>query len=369
LNPILVIKTAALGDVLRTTSILPGLHERYEEAAITWLTAPGAVDLLRTHPMIQRIDTVDSGSVPGVDAAVARLASTHWSRVISLDDEPLLARIATRVPSRRLTGMYERADGAIRYTPDSAPWNDMGLLSVYGKEAADRLKVQNEVSHPRLLADFLGIRPGAPELHLPAASLGFGRAFSERTGLRQRKLVIGLNAGAGGRWEGKQLPVDRSVELLAAIDRDRGGEVSFLVLGGPSEEARNREILAGLARDSSGVRAIDAGTSNGLLDFAALVGQCDLVISSDSLALHLCIALGVRVVAFFAPTSAAEIELYGRGEKVRSTAPDYCSYTREADNRTITVERLLEAVRRQVAEHHESGTFEGRAPSEPGTPS
>ncbi len=52
------------------------------------------------------------------------------------------------------------------------------------------------------------------------------------------------------------------------------------------------------------------------------------------------------MVAFFAPTSAAEIELYGRGAKVASTAPDACSYRPDADNSTVTVERLLDAIAR-----------------------
>ena len=51
-------------------------------------------------------------------------------------------------------------------------------------------------------------------------------------------------------------------------------------------------------------------------------------------------------MAFFAPTSAAEIELYGLGEKVASTAPDYCSYRADADNASITAERLCAAVLR-----------------------
>jgi heptosyltransferase II len=48
------------------------------------------------------------------------------------------------------------------------------------------------------------------------------------------------------------------------------------------------------------------------------------------------------VLCFFAPTSGAEIELYGRGEKVLSTSADYCSYRRDADTGSLTVERLLE---------------------------
>ena len=55
------------------------------------------------------------------------------------------------------------------------------------------------------------------------------------------------------------------------------------------------------------------------------------------------IARKVPVVAFFAPTSAAEIELYGRGERVESRAPDYCSYRSDADTSTLTAERLATA--------------------------
>ena len=348
MNPILLIKTAALGDVIRTTSILPGLHERYEDASVTWVTAPGAVDLLRTHPLIRRIETVDVGSNPSVDAAIDRLRTTTWTRVLSLDDDPPLARLASAVSSKRLSGTYVRADDTLAYTPDSAPWNDMGLLSVYGKAAADLRKVQNEQSHARILADMLGLRMDEPKLHLPPESLAFAESFAERHGLRERGLVIGLNAGGGGRWAAKRLPVDRSVELLTAIDAARGGRVSFLVLGGREEAERNRQILEGLARAPSRPRAIDGGTENSLLDFGALLTRCDLVVSSDSLALHMCVSLAVRAVGFFAPTSAAEIELYGRGEKIRSTAPDYCSYRREADNTTITTARLLEAVERQL---------------------
>lgn len=355
MNPILLIKTAALGDVIRTTSILPGLHERYEDASVTWLTAPGAVDLLRTHPLIQRIETVDIHSNPSVETAIARLKPTTWARVLSLDDDPPLAQLATAVPSRRLSGTYVRSDGSLAYTPDSAPWNDMGLLSVFGKTVADRMKVQNEASHARILADMLGLRMDEPKLHLSAETVAFAEAFAQRHGLHERGLVIGLNAGGGGRWAAKRLPVDRAVELLLAIDRALLGRVTFLVLGGRDEKERNAEILAGLA----GARAIDGGTENTLLEFGALLKQCDLVVSSDSLALHMCVAVAVRAVGFFAPTSAAEIELYGRGEKIRSTSPDYCSYRREADNTTITTARLLESVLRQHAEIAREGRGRG----------
>src|SRR5690606_6565214 len=113
--------------------------------------------------------------------------------------------------------------------------------------------------------------------------------------------------------------------------------------GGPEERERNRGLRAALERHADELAVLDAGTDNGLLEFAALVDACDLLVTSDSLALHVALARGVPLVAFFAPTSADEIELYGLGEKVRSTAPDYCSYRPDADNSSLTPERLAAA--------------------------
>jgi heptosyltransferase-2 len=344
---LLILKTAALGDVLRTTSILPGLHERYPGANVTWVTAPEAVPLVRTHPLVRTVVELEAGSEESVRATMARLSPTLWARVISLDDEIGVARVASSVTSRRLSGAYLRPDGALGYTPDTAPWFDMGLLSVHGKTSADLRKIQNRLSHPEIHADMLGVRMGKPALHLTPEAKEFAQDFAERHRLDSRRPVIGLNTGAGGRWASKQLDVERTVEVARRVHGARDGRASFLVLGGPAETARNEKILAGLARAE--LTHCDAGTGNALLEFAALVGLCDTLLSSDSLALHLGVALGIRVVAFFAPTSAAEIELYGRGGKVVSTSPDACSYRRDADTSSLTPERISMAVLEQIA--------------------
>jgi heptosyltransferase-2 len=69
--------------------------------------------------------------------------------------------------------------------------------------------------------------------------------------------------------------------------------------------------------------------------------------------MHLAISQQVHAVAFFAPTSAQEIDGFGLIGKVVSTADDYCSYKRDASNDSITCRRILEAMldlrRRAVA--------------------
>jgi heptosyltransferase-2 len=65
--------------------------------------------------------------------------------------------------------------------------------------------------------------------------------------------------------------------------------------------------------------------------------------------MHLAVAQGVGTIAFFAPTSAVEIDDFKRVTKIVSSAADYCSYRRDADNSSITAARLLEAVQRRFA--------------------
>lgn len=347
-QPILILKTAALGDVLRTTSILEGLHERHAPCRVTWVTAHAAVDLVRTHPLVAEVEALDVRSAKDVDALAARLSNTRWRRVISLDDEELLCGLAARLPTEQLSGAYLAAGGARAYTDDVAPWFDMGLLSRLGKAQADRLKVENRRSHPQIYADMLGIRMGKPRLVLTPAASDFAAGWRARHGLESRRPLVGLNTGAGGRWTSKQLSEERTVEFAGALSRELHGRATFVLLGGEAEAERNRRIREGLARWPAPLSFVDGGTENALLDFAALVGGLDLLLTSDSLALHMAVAADVPVVAFFAPTSAAEIELYGRGEKIQSTSSDYASYRADADNSSITVPRLVEAARRQL---------------------
>lgn len=340
----LVIKTAALGDVLRTTSILPGLRRRHPDLDVTWVTAHGAVPLVEHHRFVRSTEGVGPGDEHEIELLGAELAARRWDRILSFDDEEPLCRMATRVreahPAAQFSGAFLAADGSRAYTDDVAPWFDMGLISRHGKVEADRLKIANERTHPAIFAGMLGVDVGKPELPLPASARAFADEFRVARELDRVRPVIGLNTGAGGRWKTKELPVDRVVGLVEQLSAALADRVSFLVLGGRDEADRNRAILAGLRDADVPARVLDGDTRNSLLEFAGLISLCDLLISSDSMALHMGIALNRKIVAFFAPTSAAEIELYGLGEKVWSTADDYCTYRPDADNSSLTPELL-----------------------------
>ncbi len=345
---LLLIKTGALGDVLRTTSILPGLAKLHPELSVTWVTDHAARSLVEHHPTVNVVEGVAPTDAHELRLLTKKLTAHPFDRVLSFDDEEPLCRLASAIqladaPGAALCGAYLDEAGARVYTDDAAPWFDMGLISRHGKQQADRLKVQNTRSHPEIFAAMLGIAPGKPELQLTESAKAFAVDFQERWELDHRRPLIGLATGASGRWPSKALSVERTVAMAARISEGREGRATFLVLGGAGERERNRAILSGMRAREPKLVAIDAGADNDLQAFAALVGSVDLLVTSDSLALHLGIAMERRIVCFFAPTSAAEIDLYGQGTKVVSSAPDYCSYRPNTDNSSITAEELCEA--------------------------
>lgn len=322
---ILIVKLGALGDVIRTSYILPGLRRKYGKAAIYWLTASSSVDLLRYNPHISRIIT------PAELEGVA--ASLSFDLVISLDEEVEILRLLQGLRYAQLIGA-SLCEGRPVYTDKGAEWFDMGLISRFGKEQADALKRENCREHNEIFADMLGISIETGEF--------FNATDIEEQSARlfQRSSYnIGINCGAGKRWISKQLPVAETVKLIERllVQQVNGKKTRVYLFGGPEEEERHCLIRQSVKSE----RLMDAGSSNSLLEFAALIKCCDYIITSDSLALHLAVAQGVKNLSFYAPTSAAEIGTFGTGVKLVSLAGDYCSYRPDADNSTITADRIM----------------------------
>ncbi len=300
---VLIVKLAATGDVLRTTSILSGLRESLGPIHVTWVTAPAAVPLLLHNPAVDRI-------VPFGGAVPLEVAAESYDRVVNLDVSPdscalaSLARATRRIgfglgPDQKPIPLHESARG----------WFEMGL--------DDRVKRANRRTYQELMFEILGIEPSDPRMILCLTDLERDAAdrFVRDRGVSSTDELVGVNTGAGDRWPLKKWTEDRLAALIAGIVERRGARV--LLLGGPDERERNRRLVASL-----GDRVIDGGTENPLRTFCALVGRCDAVLTGDTLAMQIAVALGKPTTVLFGPTSAPEIDLYDRGEKITSDEMD-----------------------------------------------
>jgi len=322
----LIIKHSALGDVVRTSYFAEALRRSLgNDLRLSWITSSPAMPLLRFNPHINDLwaDFVEA-------------AQFEFDRIFSLDDEIEVVRSAAALRTKSITGAVLDNEGNRTYTPDAAIWFDMGLLSRYGKRRADQLKKENRLTHAQIFSQIFEVRDVRPSFW------GEPRLQAEARNLRgETQVLVGLNPYAGDRWKSKELPAAEQsalVKLLLNTASPPGRHVKLLLLGAGLERNRNVQLAAKLSDE----RIVVANTEDSVLRLAAVVRTLDYLITSDSLALHLAIAQSVPFLAFFAPTSAAEIDDFGLGVKLTSASPDYCSYLRDADNTTITATRIME---------------------------
>ncbi|MCB1194902.1 glycosyltransferase family 9 protein [bacterium] len=340
---ILIVKLGAMGDVIRTTPILSALRKRYPSYELTWLVDANSAIFLSGNTAVHRIVCYGNDSV-------AELLKQQFDVVYSLDKEVRAAAVASLVDAPCKCGVGFDASGSIY------PFNALAHYS-FSLGMSDRLKFfENEKTYQREILDMLGFAGepyGAYELPMDNFDLPFGQKLLTKQKEASNRFVVGLNTGAGEVFATKRYDIGHYITLIRLLVEKAGATV--LILGGPSEIDRNRFII----EQCAGVpHVVDAGCHNPLEKFMGIVNACDVVVTGDTLALHLALALKRRVVALFGSTCAQEIDLYGLGEKIVSLPDCAPCYKRMCPNedgmymicmRRIAPESVFEAVQRQRA--------------------
>jgi len=317
---ILITKLAAMGDVLRTTSLLPAIHRRWPQASITWVTAPSSVPLVANNPLVDRVIPF-SGSLP------LELATEQFDVVLNPDAAPDSCALAQSADAELRVGFaFDHRGAPVPLSAGASSWLEMGVR--------DDLKKANERTYQDMMAEVLEVpyQREPPQLPITPEEDEVGRTLRAAHPPEAGKSVIGLNTGAGGRWRFKRWTDEGFTELITRLGQD--GHRVFL-LGGPEEIERNGRLAA----DSGGV-AIDTGCDNTVGQFAGIVGACDVVLTGDTLAMHVAIARAVPVVVLFGPTSLHEIDVFDRGERLAPDLDCLVCYLPDCDVRPHCMESL-----------------------------
>ncbi len=329
---ILIIKLAAMGDVLRTTALLHGLRRAYPTCQITWLTEPNVV------PMLEGISEIDRLISYSCDSAL-QLRHESFDQLYCFDKEPKAAALAMDVRATERAGFGLSSYGNIApLDPKSEYMFELGIN--------DNLKFRlNTKTYPELIYECAGLPyPEPQEYILPdlSAEIAAAREYLRSLGITSTALKVGMNTGAGDIFATKKWTEEGYAELADLLAVQLGAEV--LLLGGPAETERNARIAAAAER-----APVNTGTHHSIRSFAGIVGNLDLLVTGDTLALHIAIGLKVPVVVLFGATCHQEIELYGRGAKIVSDfscSPCYLSRCPKEVNcmEAIPARRVLDAV-------------------------
>ncbi len=298
---ILIIKLAAMGDVLRTTPLLRGLRRQDPQCHITWLTEPNVIPILEGIGEIDRL-------LPYTPETALQLEIEAFDELYCFDKEPKATALAMKIRAERKVGFGISTFGNV------APLNvESAYMHQLGIDDALKFRV-NVKTYPEMIFECAGLPyPEPQEYILPDLSAEIEEAKADLLfcGVQPDSLKIGLNTGAGDIFATKKWTEEGYAQLADRLAEELGATI--LLLGGPAEVERNLRIS-----ESVQYPVINTGNSNPIRNFSGIVGNCSLVITGDTLAMHIAIGLGIPVLVLLGPTCHQEIELYGRGSKLVS---------------------------------------------------
>ena len=303
---ILIVHLGALGAVLRSTALLSMIHQKYPRAHVTWVTQKPAHELLKNNSMIHRVLTTESSDL-------LKIRPPHFDVAFVIDKSLEAAGVLSHVTVDLIFGFQVDArSGAILPATKAANnlWN-IGL-SNHLKFHINR-RTELELIAEALELGFDSQRPATYNAPLSAAESEEKQARRKRWSADGSRQILGLSTGCGNVIAAKKLTIEFHRRLIQKF-RDRD-DVQIVLLGGPEDSQRNSSIAEGFGND-----VISSETESGLRDGLVSVAACDVVLTGDSLGMHMAISQQVQLVAWFGPTCAHEIEFYGLADVIQSAA-------------------------------------------------
>jgi len=282
---LLIIKLGATGDVVRTTPLL-----RRFSGPVTWVTAEKNLPMVAGIRENVRVLSWESRALANDSA---------YDLIINLEDTVECAQFAHECKTGRRFGAVLDSSGRLSYTPDARGWFDLSLISSFGKEEADRLKLKNRRTYQDLIFEGLGLRFSGERYLMPkpvATSLSGD---------------VAISAEAGPVWPMK----------------------NWAYYGELKKQLEQR----GLAVNVLPRRAT-------MLEHLADVANHRCLVGGDSLPMHLALGMEVQCVSLFTCTSPWEIHGYGLQRKIVSPLLEEFFYKRHFDARATTAISLEEVL-------------------------
>lgn len=252
-------RVPSLGDVLRTTPILWAFKERYPERHITWLVSREAEPLLAGNKFIDRLIVWDE-FVP------YQLMREKFDVLINLEKIPGVCALADMIDAWVKYGFrFESIHGT--YHAYEKGLNFIEYISEKQNGKKTRTYWQ------QVLIEMLGVE---------------WRGQNYILGYQPKSRVqydIGLNFSVGTKWKTKAMPIEKWKQLESRL-LEEGYTVSWQ-------------------------KGLDD-----LNKYTDWINSCKLLISQDSLGIHLAIALKIKCVGLFGPTDPQEIYLQGFGKDI-----------------------------------------------------
>lgn len=330
---ILIINLDAMGDVLMTTAQLPAIKRKYPESTIYWITLKNATPLLLNNPFIDHIYSFDA-------ASVLILQQMKFDYVMNVDKSQQSCALLNSISAGRKLGFGLNADGKIIPVNEGAHYN-------YQLGMDDHLKFKiNQRTGQNYLAETFELDYKRDEyvFEFTVDEKKFIESYKTKVGIKKKDKVIGFNTGCSELYPNKKMTIKQHIYLIKRLLQKK---YKIVLLGGPEDTQRNKEIYSHFNG-----KIINTPTNEGLRRGVCYEAIADIIITGDSLGMHIAIALKKFVIAWFGVSCWTEIDLYDRGVKLFQNNLDCspcwkkkCPYDLECI-KMIDLERMIEEVDR-----------------------
>lgn len=308
----LIIKQGELGDVLRTTPLVRAIKEKHPNSYIVWLVEEKAKECILRNSMIDEV-------VVYHPSVLQRFMIENYDTVICLDKDIASITVATLAIAYNKLGFGMDANGKVRPLNKEAEYK-------WATGISDNLNRANTLTYQEQIFGITGYKPSSHEyiFHLPEISKIFEGEFRSKHGLTGSELIIGFNTGVGVKFLPRKWPSNYYVHLAKLIeDYCNAYKIDFriLLLGGSYETDRN-EYIHRKCSEIGCKNIINTGTRNSLEEFFGLINLCNVIVTSDTMGMHVAIALKKKLVVLMGPITTSSIDLYGLGPMLTSQEHD-----------------------------------------------
>ena len=294
---ILIINLDAMGDVLMTTAQLPAIKRKFPESTIYWVTLKNAAPLLWNNPLVDHIFHFDAESI-------LILQQMKFDYVMNVDKSQRSCALLNSLNAKTRLGFGLNEDGKIIPVNAGAYYN-------YNLGMDDHLKFKvNKKTGQEYLAETFELPFKRDEyiFELSVEEKKFITAYKKKKGIKAKDKIVGFNTGCSELYPNKKMTIEQHVYLIRKLLKKR---YKIVLLGGPEDTERNKEIYSHFKG-----KLLNTPTTDGLRKGICYESIPDIIITGDSLGMHIAIGLKKFVIAWFGVSCWTEIDLYDRGIKI-----------------------------------------------------
>ena len=264
---ILIIRLSSIGDVVLTTPVIRALGNCFPDAELHFLTKVAYAGLLEYHPILAKVHRFKGD----LEEMISSLEAEGFDLVVDLHRNIRSALIKMRLGVKATTYSKDRLRVLLH-----SKWKLGKLPDVH---TLDRYERALKPIGCRLDGEGL-------DLYLPEESY---RTAKEITNHYFKEPPVGVVLG--GKYATKRWPSSYFVELLNDL------KLPVMLLGGPEDQTAAKEVA-----DRLHVNHLNAAGQYNLVLSAALVNQCQFVITHDTGLMHIASAFQKKIFTLWGNT-------------------------------------------------------------------